>query len=312
MAVDRARIYHKRNRLKQLRVFCHVARAGSITRAAERLLLRQPAVSIQLRELEYEVEAMLFERRGPRIVLSPAGEQLYRIAAPVVEEMERLPDAFAEQIDDLRMGTLRIAAGPSGVAFVLPRILERFRADYPAVGIVLRDALVDEGLQLLRSNESDLLVGPKHAEVKDFDYHPLSTWTLVLITPEDHPLAGRESVDLREPAAYPTVVPAAGSYNREYGEAVVRRLGVELDIAVEASGWRTVKSCVEAGLGISAVPSLCLTGRERLCVIPFETPVASGSYGIFTRRNRFLAPAADRFLRMVASDAPCGGGGGGG
>ena len=303
MAVDRKRIYHKRDRLRQLRVFCRVARTGSITRAAEQLLLRQPAVSLQVRELEYELEATLFERRGPRIALTPAGEQLYRIAAPVVEEMERLPEAFSEKLDDLKMGTLRIAAGPAGVAFVLPPILNRFRADYPGVRITLRDSLVDGGLQLLRSNESDLLIGPKHRETKDFDYHPISTWTLVLITPEDHPLAGRESVDIQEPAAYPAVVPASTSYNREYGEAVARRLGVEINVAVEANGWRTIKSCVEAGLGISAVPSLCLTGGERLRAIPYKPPVAGGSYGIFTRRNRYLSPAADRFLRMIVSSS---------
>ena len=304
MAVDRRRIVHKRDRLRQLRVFCRVVRTGSITGAAEQLLLRQPAVSLQVRELEYELEATLFERRGPRIALTPAGEQLYRIAAPVVEEMERLPEAFYEKIGSLETGTLRIAAGPSGVAFVLPPVLGRFRAEHPGVRITLRDSLVDDGLQLLRSNESDVLIGPKHGESKDFDYHPISTWTLVLITPEDHPLAGRESVDIREPAAYPAVVPASSSYNREYGETVVRRLGVELNVAVEASGWRTIKSCVEAGLGISAVPSLCLTGGERLRVVPYEPPVSGGSYGIFTRRNRFLSPAANRFLRMIVSDAP--------
>ena len=87
MAVDRQRIYHKRDRLRQLRVFCHAARMESISRAAERLGLSQPAVSLQVRELEHEVEAMLFDRSGPRIALTSAGERLFRLANPMVEAM---------------------------------------------------------------------------------------------------------------------------------------------------------------------------------------------------------------------------------
>ena len=92
MVVDRKRIYHKRDRLRQLRAFCHAARSQSITRAAAELGITQSAVSMQVRELEHELEAVLFERSGPRISLSPAGEQLFAIAGPLVEAMDGLPD----------------------------------------------------------------------------------------------------------------------------------------------------------------------------------------------------------------------------
>ena len=163
MAVDRQRIYHKRDRLRQLRVFCHAARMESISRAAESLGLSQPAVSLHVRELEHEMEAMLFDRSGPRIALTSAGERLFRLANPMVEAMDRLPDAFTEGLDDLISGEVRMTAGPSGVAFVLPPFLKRFRDEYPGIRLQVRNALVVQGLELLSANEVDFVVGGEGA-----------------------------------------------------------------------------------------------------------------------------------------------------
>ena len=304
MAVDRQRIYHKRDRLRQLRVFCHAARMESISRAAESLGLSQPAVSLHVRELEHEMEAMLFDRSGPRIALTSAGERLFRLANPMVEAMDRLPDAFTEGLDDLISGEVRMTAGPSGVAFVLPPFLKRFRDEYPGIRLQVRNALVVQGLELLSANEVDFVVGGREPETKDFLYHPVFSYELVLITSLDHPLAGRESVDIREAAEYPAIVPPAGTYNRQFGESIAHRFGVEAKVAIEASGWGVIKGYVEAGLGISIVPSLCLGEKERLWVIPFGQHARPRSYGVFTRRGRNLSPPAERFIRMMAPDFP--------
>ena len=121
MMFDRKRIYDKRDRLRQLRAFCHAARSQSIARAAADMGVTQPAVSMQIRELEHELEAVLFERSGPRIALSRAGQQLFEIAERLVDAMDRLPEACAEPPVGSLRGKLRIAAGPGAVAFVLPR-----------------------------------------------------------------------------------------------------------------------------------------------------------------------------------------------
>ena len=159
MAINRQRIYHKRDRLRQLRAFCHAARFESATRAAEHLDISQPAVSLHLRELEHELEAVLFERRGPRITLTSAGERLQAIARPLVESMDRIAATFADGFENSVAGVLRIAAGPSASAFVLPPYLLRFRADYPEVRLRVRNALVGEALKLLAAGEVDLVMG---------------------------------------------------------------------------------------------------------------------------------------------------------
>ena len=78
-------IHYKQNRLKQLRAFCHAARTGSVSAAAEKIFLSQPTVSLQIQALERELDTVLFERRGPKIRLTPEGELLYELAQPLVE-----------------------------------------------------------------------------------------------------------------------------------------------------------------------------------------------------------------------------------
>ncbi len=304
MAIDRQRIYRKRDRLRQLRAFCQAAELESITRAAEHLAISQPAVSLQVRELEHEVEALLFDRIGPRVTLTPAGERLYRLAMPLVESMERLFDTFTRNLEEPMSGEVRVAAGSIAIASVLPPYLKRFRDEHPGVRVLVTSSLVKPGLELLSTREVDFVIGVEEPETERFSYHPVFSYDLVLITPEEHPLAGRESVDIGEAAGYPAVVPPAGTYNRQFADSVAGRFGVKLKVAVEARGWGVIKRCVEDGLGISVVPSLCLAEKDRVWVIPFDRYAENRSYGVFTPRGHPLSQPALRLVRTMAPDFP--------
>ena len=144
------------------------------------------------------------------------------------------------------------------------------------------NALVERGLELLSDRKVDFVVGAKEPNTEMFSYHEAFTYDLVLIVPEGHPLAGRESVDIREAAQYSGIAPASGTYNRQFGESVAHRFGTETNVAIETNGWGVIRNYVEAGLGISVVPSLCLTGQERIWRIPFGEYAPARSYGIFT------------------------------
>lgn len=98
-------LYYKQNRLKQPRAFCHAARTGSISAAAQALFLSQPSVSLRAQSLERELGTVLFERRGPQIKLTPEGKQLYELARPLIEGMDKLPETFAERAGSWRAGS---------------------------------------------------------------------------------------------------------------------------------------------------------------------------------------------------------------
>ena len=300
MAIDQRRFYHKRDRLKRFRAFCQVAQSGSITRAAERLGLGQPSVSQQVRSLETELGVRLFTRNGPRIALTAAGESLYRIAMPLVEGMDSLRGAFAEQNARIS-GIIRIAAGQASKSFVLPRFLKQFRDHYPDVRFHIVRSATSETLRLLRARAADLAFSSTNETPTGMDPYWVFSYSFVLIVPLGHPLAGRESVDLKEASLYPAVAPASGTYSRMFGELEVRRLGIEINVAVEAHGWGALKRYVETGLGISVVPDFCVTDQDRVSVIPLSRYWPARDYWMFARRDGSRrSPAVERFIRFVS------------
>ena len=304
-SVDRRRVYHKRDRLKQLRAFGHAARLESATRAAEYLEISQPAVSLQIRELEHELEALLFERRGPKITLTPAGERLYAIAMPLIASMDRISETFAGGFEESVSHTLRIAAGPSATAFVLPPYLRRFREEFPETRLWVKNALVREALKLLAVREADFVMGADEPVSCEFSFHPAFAYRHVLIAPENHPLAGRQAVDIEEATRYPAIVPPAETYLRQPDFSPARRFVAEATVAMTTSGWGVIKHCVQAGLGIAVIPSMCLTVRDRLSVVPLREERGELTYGIFTRSDEASLPrSAERFIRMMIPDFP--------
>ena len=294
----------KVNRLRQLQVFCRVAEMKSITRGAAAVGLSQPAVSAQIRELEFEMEATLLERYGPRIGLTPAGECLYELARPLVERLERISVDLAERMDENLSGELRVGAGAAAITFVLPSFIKRFRDEYPGIRLKLERVLADDSHALLRGGEVDFLCGLPRPKDERFFYHPLFTWELVLITPQDHPLAGRESVDIPDISGHPGIVPPHGTFSRDFGESLARRFGVTVNPAIETSGWGVIKAHVEAGLGISVVPSLCVSERDRLSVIPFGQYAKPRSYGVTIRRDAPLAAPREAIPRDAGPGVP--------
>ena len=302
--MDRGRFYHKRNRLKHFRVFCHVARLGSITRAAEYLGLGQPTVSQQIRALETELGTRLFERNGPRIVLAAAGKSLYRVAMPLVEGMDGLHENFAARRERVS-GTIYIAAGEGAVTFILPRIIHRFRERHPDVWFHIVRSDTARTPELVRTREQDIFFSGTKLEPTGLDRYLASSYNLALIVPLDHPLAGRDSVELEEIAPFPAIVPAAGTQSRQMGERTARQLGIEIDVAVETHGWGTIKRYVESGLGVSIVPDFCVTEQDRLSVIPLSRHFRERGYWMYARRDGTeQSPAIERFIRFVTRKSP--------
>ena len=299
IAIDQPRLYSDADLLKQLRSFCQVARSGSITRAAEHLGLSQPSVSQQVRLLETEFAATLFERNGPRITLTPAGTHLYRLAASLVAGMDRLPDTFAEEHAGILPSELHIAAGEVASIFILPPFLKQFRDEHPGTRLFVRSSAGRDGLAWLFDYEVEFMVGVMDIIPDTADFHPLLSCGSVLLVPLDCPLAGRESVEPNEAAAYPVIMSTRGTRIRQLADFIHGGLGINFDVVVEVDGWETAKLYVEAGVGITVVPELCLTGRERVWRIPVDRYYPKRTYGVITRAGERLSLGARTFLGLM-------------
>ena len=293
------RFYYKQNRLKQLRAFCHAVRSQSISKAAERMYLSQPSVSLQIKALEREMESILFERRGPRITLTPEGRALYELASPLVDGIDNLPDAFAERCGNLDAGEIHIAAGESTILYLLPGFVERFAAEYPGIEIRLHNVTGREGLERVRADSVDFAVGAMFDAPNDIIYRPHFTYPTVLITPFDHPLTALGNVTLEDIAPYALILPPRHLSTWRIVDIVFQQHEIEYRVNIEAGGWEVIKRYVARGLGVSIVSSICMTEEDRLAAIPLDTYFPSRTYGVVLRRGKFLSPAARRFLEMI-------------
>ncbi|HBA36166.1 MAG TPA: LysR family transcriptional regulator [Gammaproteobacteria bacterium] len=292
--------FHRQNRLRQLRAFCHAAQTGSISRAAERLNLSQPSVSLQIQALEKELDTVLFERRGPRIRLTPAGEMLHEMSLPLVDGMDRLGEDFKARLGEVTSGTLNIASGESTLLYLLPDYIKEFGSRYPQISVRLHNVTGRDGMGLLSRDEVDFAVGSMNEVPEDFIYYPIFTYEPRLIVPVGHPLQDKKEVNLEDISPYGLILPPQHLSTWRVVDNAFRQHNVPYEVTLEAGGWEVIKRYVEIGLGVSIVTSICLRGYEKLGTIPMGDYFPKRTYGIVVRRGKFLSPQAKRFLEIMS------------
>src|SRR5207302_9252755 len=164
---------YKQNRLQQLKGFCAVVETRSVSKAAGRLRLTQPTVSLQIQSLERDLRTSLFERHGPRIEITFEGELLYELARPLVEGLTTLDENFESRRNNVEQGQLAIAAGESTIHYVLPRAVKQFSGEHPGIALTLNNVTGQQGLQQLRDRLVDFCVGPMLDTPSDIAFEPV-------------------------------------------------------------------------------------------------------------------------------------------
>ena len=299
MDASKRRFYYKQNRLKQLRAFCYAAESRSISRAAEQMFQSQPSVSLQVRALEHELGAALFERHGPRISLTPEGRLLLELATPLVEGIEELVDTFAARRGTVEAGELNIAASEVTALYILPTCLQAFTREYPQVQVRIHNVTERDSATQLRNDEVEFAVGSMLEVPPDISFHPIFHYDTVLITPRDHPLARRKRLGLADIAQHGLILQPRHLSTWRIVEGAFRQADLPYRVVLEVGGSEMVKKYVELGLGVSIVTSICLTGDEPLAVRPLGDVFPRRSYGVILRRNKFLSAAARRFVESM-------------
>jgi len=289
-------IRYKQNRLQLLRGFCAVVEMRSISKAAFRLNLTQPTVSLQVQALERELRAKLLERRGPKFQVTPEGELLYDLARPLVEGLVDLERDFEARRNNVEQGRLSIAAGESTIQYVLPATVQKFAATHPGISLALNNVTGLDGLQQLRERRVDFCVGPLLDTPSDIEFEPVVSFDPVLIAAAGHPLSKVRSVTLRQISKYPLILPPRHLSTWRQVELVFMHHHLPYEVRLEMGGWEVIKRYVELGLGVSIVMNVCLTGRERLEVIPVKKYFPQRLYGIVRLKGRPLSPQARHFI----------------
>ena len=295
-------IYYKQNRMKQLRAFCHASRTGSVSEAAEQLFLSQPTVTLQIQALERELNIDLFERRGPKILLTPEGKLLYELSNSLVDGVDKLHETFAANLGRLESGNLNIAAGESTILYILPDFVDQFNKKYPQIHLKLLNVTGRDGMAMVRADEADFAVGSMLEEPEDIIYKPIFTYNPVLIAPLGHPLAEKEQVTLEDISPHGLILPPHHLSTWRVVDMAFRQQNLSFHVSLEAGGWEIIKKYVELGMGVSIVTDVCLTGNEKIVRKPLDEYFPKRSYGLVLRKGKFLSPQARRFIEIMEPD----------
>lgn len=294
-AVDRAT-------LRQLRIFEAAARHLHFGHAAAEIHVSQPAISIQLKQLEGIVGAPLFEQLGRRKHLTRAGVELARHARIVLAQL-READAALHKLRDPAHGSLDVVSTTTAEYFV-PWLLAAFRRSRPELVVRLtvknRDAVVRD----LADNTVDLAVMGRAPAGLDTTAVAFARHPLAIIAAPDHPLAGRSRLRLDELADESFLVREHGSGTRDAMQRAFATGGFEPRELIEIGPNEAIKQAVMAGMGLGFV-SLHTVSAElasrRLIVLPVAgMPVVRRWYAIH-RRTKHLSPAAEAFKAFLVA-----------
>lgn len=293
--------------LRHLRYFLAVADALSLTSAAAKLRVAQPALSRQIRDLEDELGVPLFLRSSLGVVLTPAGRILLddarRLLASANAAVAKLK-AFANG----EIGELRIGYAATPTLELLPPALAAFRAEFPNVNVLLHDLADDETTDGLREGTLDLAVTarPSGLATDGIQFSALHRYPICVAMRADHPLAGKRTIQLPLLANEKLVVLRRSEYV-EYHlllDQVLGNVKTRPLIAVECDGASTLITEIEAGRGVAIVPKVFdhITGK-RLKLRQIAPAPAPLEIGIARSTTAGPMPAVEKFIEFLRASA---------
>jgi DNA-binding transcriptional LysR family regulator len=290
--------------LRQIEVFNAVARLKNYTRAAESLHMSQPAVSMQIKQLEDNVGLPLFEQVGKQIHLTDAGRYMYDYGRSLSDLLAEAEEVF-EAIKGVERGSLSISVATTASHFAT-RLLAEFTKQHAGITISL-DITNREALQKqLENNEPDLVIMGQPPEGVDVEADAFMENPLVMIAPAGHALSKQRNIPLSAIENESFVVREPGSGTRSAIERFFARHKIPFQTGIEMTSNEAIKQAVEAGLGLGIVSIHTLeleleTGRlQVLDVVDF--PIVRHWY-IMQRKGKRLSPAAIEFKQFVLDQA---------
>jgi LysR family nitrogen assimilation transcriptional regulator len=286
--------------LRRLRTFVAVAELGTVSKAALRLRIGQPALSRQISDLQQELGLRLFDRVGRGLVLTAEGEQFLGDCRAVLGQV----DVLGERVELLRRGdrgVLKVAAPPQTIESVLSTFLPRYAERFPNVHVKLTEALGREQTPLLERGE--VHVGIRH-DPGDRRFESLvlpPDEVLAACTPSLE-LGNAGTIDIVRLASYPLLLLESGYSIRRLFNAACRLADVEPNIVLESRAPQTLLALAEAGQGVVVIPSLLRTDRHTLRIVRVThrgKPIRE-RYAIQWDKRRPMPPYAESFCAALA------------
>jgi len=289
---------------RQLQIFESVARHLSYTRASEELHLTQPAVSMQIKQLEQSVGLPLFEQLGKKVFLTDAGHELSRYSSAITTQLDELKQVV-DEMKGLQRGRLTIAVATTANYFA-PRLLAAFCQQHGEVTVSLEVTNREQLLKGLVENRTDLVIMGQPPKDMDLVAERFMDNPLVIIAPPGHPLAKVQQIPLKRLLEETFLVREQGSGTRSSVERFFAANQLALSTPMEMSSNEAIKQGVAAGLGLGIVSlhtlsmELALKRLEILDVVKF--PIMR-YWHIVYRSGKRLSLVAQGFQKFVKEES---------
>jgi DNA-binding transcriptional LysR family regulator len=284
--------------LRQMEILAAAAEAATFSAAAARLAISQPSLSEAIRRIERELGLMLFERTTRSLKLTDDGRRAAAVARELVQDFRRAVERLSS---GKTQGRIAIAALPSVACAAMPRALADFARAHPTVDVSLHDVQHERAIALLRDGLADIAVTLKPAPDEDLTFEGVAFDTAHLVCRRDHPLARQRKIGWRDLADHPFIGITRISSVRRLTDAAFVHDAIAMEPRYEVEQVLSAIALVEAGLGVTALPSLTFAmfkGRD-LAVRPLRDPVMRRHVGFVTRAQRPLPAFAADLMRAI-------------
>lgn len=291
--------------IRHLRYFLAVAEAGSFSRAADRLGISQPSVSQQMRDLEAELRVSLFQRRGKRILLTPAGLVFQEHARAILRQVEGLLQDLTLEPDQAR-GSLHIGVVPILNVALIPHLLGLFAAEHPGVSLIVEEISSTEIETALEEGRMDVGLGFLTRHSPNLHYERLCEDAFALVVAESHPWAEREAIPLADLHGQRLLQLPVSFVMRRMTDEICRKHQARPRTVAEINAIETLLRALAALEAGALMPNIALRGREglNLRAIPLLGSDLSLEIGLLRLIDSEVNSAMGAFTRLARTEVP--------
>jgi DNA-binding transcriptional LysR family regulator len=287
--------------LQRLRSLLAIADTGSITEAADRIGLTQPALSRRLQQLESYLGAELLNRGRKGTELTEIGHLVVAEARGLVNRFDHLREQVRAH-QGLEGGSVRIGGGATAVSFVLPTAIARFRQEHPGIRFQLKEAGSIEVAEDVISGRLELGLVTLPVQARELQIWPLLTDRIVLVAPCDHPLARQGKIDAQALDGLAFVGFEADTAVRQIIDAALRDAGVEMNVVMELRSIPAILRMVATTGNLAFVSRMGVDTLEDVCEIDVHGLNIARELAVIAKRGSSLSPAAQSFSALLREE----------
>ena len=285
-----------------------VAQMKSFSRAAAELSISQPAVSIQVRELENSLGSSLLHRMRRELRLTEAGEAVFSYSQRIFSLAEEMHSRVRD-IQGLNIGKLTVGSSTTPGEYILPWLIGKFRQQHSGIQVSLTIGNTQSVVDRIHAHELDMGMAGSHVNLKGLASFPYLLDNLVIIAAPTHPLAQQEDISIGDLRKYDFIMREPGSATRKTAEDFLSGNGRNRSepprITMELGSNEAIKMAVAAGLGLGILSEFAITPDVTaglIQVLPVNKWDCSRQLSVFYRDDKYLSAAQSAFLEFLRTD----------